>query len=457
MKMDMTKGSPLKMIILFAIPLFFSNLFQQFYNVADTAIVGHILGDHALSSVGAVSTIYGIMTSFCFGSCMGFAILLSQAFGAGDMDKLKKGIAASIELAIGIVLIFTTCGALFMKPLMRMIKVSDTLFEDGYSYIIVITCGLIVTVLYNLLSAILRAVGNSKIPLLFLTISSTLNIGLDFLFIKAFGLGIQGAAYATVLAQGISAILCLIYIGIYCKDLIPHKEDFTIPKTIYKSLLSLGCSMALMFTIVNIGTLILQIGINGLGDDVVAAHVTARKISEICMMLVSTITAAQSTFTSQNFGAGKMYRIRKSIMYSMGLLTLISTFIILMIYAFGAKLVILLTGTDNGFIISTAVSYLRTDTLFYYALSVLCLLRNVLQGISHNGITLFASILEMIGKAITVLFFVGPFGYTAIIYCEPITWIICSIPVVWATWRHLYAASFETPEVLPDIAQKKVC
>lgn len=457
MQTDMTKGSPLKTILFFAIPLFLSNLFQQFYNLADTAIVGHILGDHALSAVGSVSTIYGVLTVFCFGLTNGFSILLSQYFGSNDTKSLKKGIAASIQLSVIAAVMLSTLSAIFMKQIMRAIHVSSSLFADAYAYIIIITLGLIVNVAYNLLSSVLRAVGNSKTPLLFLTISSFLNILLDILFIKGLGLGIAGAAYATVLAQAISAALCLVYITARCRELIPQKEDFRIPKSYYQSLLSSGISMALMYTIVNIGSLILQIGINGLGNGIVAAHITARKISELLMMPVSTVASAQATYTSQNYGAGQKERIKQGIRISCLILFIWSSLSIAIVYLSGRFLVTALTGSSDEAIIRTAVRYLRINLPYYYALSALCLLRNVLQGISHNGFTLFASFLEMAGKIITVLFFVGHYGYTAICYCEPVTWIVCCIPVMAASWYYLYADSYEKPMLSFHTVRKKSC
>lgn len=455
MQMDMTTGSCAKAILFFAIPLFLSNLFQQFYNLADTAIVGHILGDHALSAVGSVSTIYGVLTVFCFGLTSGFSILLSQYFGSNDEKSLKKGIAASVVLSFASAGILSVASAVFMKPIMRAIHVSDTLFDDAYTYIMIITVGLVVNVAYNLLSSVLRSVGNSKTPLLFLTISSFLNIFLDILFIKGFGWGIAGAAYATVLAQAVSAALCFGYIAVKCRELIPHKEDFVVQKEYYRKLISYGSSMALMYTIVNIGSLILQIGINGLGTDVVAAHITARKISELFMMPGSTVAGALATFTSQNYGAGFNDRIKNGVTISCAVMLVWSTVATLIVYLFGPYLVRMITGNVDQGIIDIAVRYLRINLPYYYALSALLLFRNALQGISHNGFTLVASIFEMLGKIITVAFFVKPFGYTAICYSEPITWIICCVPVTIALWHYLYAGSFEKPMLLRRISRKR--
>lgn len=429
MKKDLTKGNPLTLILMFAFPMFLSNLFQQVYNLTDMAIVSHILGDHALSSIGAVSIIYGLITSLCFGMCTGYSILISQYFGAGNERKTKKTIAMTVELSVISSAVMTLMSVLLLKKLMHLINVSDALFEDGYSYIIVIVSGLSISIFYNMFSSVLRALGNSKVPLIFLIISSLLNVGLDIWFIGGLGLGIAGAAYATLLAQCISVILCAYYVIRYCKDILPDKEDYSFDNDLVMKMLGSGIAMALMYAIVNIGSVILQSGINSFSDDTVAAHTTARKISEICMMPVATIASTMTTYCGQNFGAGKMDRVLKGVKLAHIIGFIWSTLAIAFIYIFGDMIVRLLTGTDNITIIDTAKKYLRVDLLFYYALVILCVLRCSLQGIGRRGITVFGSVLEMAGKIIAVLFFVVPFGYDAIILCEPVIWVVCCIPV----------------------------
>ena len=429
MKKDMTVGNPLGLIIAFAIPLFASNLFQQFYNIADTAIVGHVLGDHALASVGSVSIIYSLITSLCFGMSTGFSILIAQYFGAQNEKMLQKTIATTLKLAIYISVFMTVVCLAGLKWFMSLINVSDELFADGYAYISIIVAGLVVSVLYNMLSSVLRALGNSTIPLIFLIISSILNIGLDFLFIKGLGLGIGGAAYATILAQLISVLLCVIYILVFNRDILPPRKAYKTDMKLIGSMLTSGFSMALMYAIVNVGTVVLQSGINGFEEDVVAAHMTARKISEICMMPISTFSTTMVTFCGQNYGSGKMDRVIKGIGIATALGLAVASLEIIAIHLAGRQLVVALTGTQSEFIIGTASRYLNVNLNFYYPLVVLCILRSSLQGIDRKGITVFGSALEMICKVLVVAFLVKPYGYTAIIYCEPIIWIICCIPV----------------------------
>lgn len=429
MKTDMTKGNPLRLILMFAFPLFLSSLFQQFYNIADTAIVGHALGDHALSAVGAVGSVFGLISSICFGLTNGFAILISRYFGAGDEKKMKQAIAGTIVLSLSATVLITGLAVFVLKPALRLLHTPKEIFDDAYQYIYIIVLCCVVMVGYNMLSSILRALGNSLVPLIFLIISSLLNIGMDLLFIKSFHMGIAGAAWATVLAQGISGLFCLIYIIRYCPSLRLSKEDFKIPGELIRELLLSGIAMSLMWAVVNMGTVILQSGINGLGADTIAAHISARKISEIYMMVGSALASTIATFASQNYGASQMKRVWTGVKITHILSWIWATFVIVITMFFADAMVAALTGSQNQEIIKTGAKYLRINLPFYYILYVLCILRSTLQGIGCKFWPVVASMLEMIGKVLCVLFFVKPFGYTAICFCEPITWIVCGILV----------------------------
>lgn len=439
MKLDMTKGKPLRLIVLFALPLFFSSLFQQFYNIADTAIVGHTLGDHALSAVGSVSSVYSLITSICFGLTNGFAILISRYFGAGDEKKMKQAIGGTVMLSLSATVMITIFCVFLLKPALRLLHTPEEIFADAYSYIRVIVFCCIVTVFYNMLASILRALGNSTVPLVFLIISSLLNIGLDLLFISVFHMGIAGAAWATVLAQGISGMLCFVYILKYCPSLRLKAEDFCLSGEQIRELLASGAGMSLMWAVVNIGTVILQSGINGLGANTIAAHVSARKISEIYMMVGATLSNTMSTYSSQNYGAGKMDRVWEGVKTAHMLSFVWATIVILVTMLFANYMIAALTGSVNPEIISTGARYLRINLPFYYVLFILCILRNTLQGIGCKVWPVMASLLEMLGKLITVRFFVKPFGYLAVCFCEPFTWIVCGllVSVVFFTHREM--------------------
>jgi Na+-driven multidrug efflux pump len=271
--------------------------------------------------------------------------------------------------------------------------------------------------------------------LVILIISSLSNVGLDLLFIGHFKLGVQGAAYATVLAQAFSGVLCFLYLIIFCPELRVSREDFKIESDLVKELLASGLAMSLMFVIVNIGTVILQSGINGLGTGTIAAHVAARKASEVFMTPVAILSQTISTFASQNYGAGKFDRIKKGLLNVLVIGFTWSVIVILIAYFGGDELIKGITGSDNSKIIALGAKYLRINTPFYFFLIILGTFRNMLQGLGEKMLPIIASNLEMIGKVIAVLAFVKPFGYTAICFTEPITWIICCVPVVYAFLR----------------------
>lgn len=445
MKKDLTVGSPLKLILAFGLPLLLSNLFQQCYNLADTAIVGNTLGDEALSAIGSVSVIFGLLTSLCFGMSNGFSILVAKFFGAGDEKRMKKAVAWTILLGIIVNVVLTTTFTLLLKPFMRLLNTPEEIFDNAYSYIIVIVTCCIVMMFYNMLASTLRALGNSKIPLVFLIISSALNIGMDLFFIQGLRLGLPGAAWATVIAQLISGVCCLIYIIKKCPELKLTRDDFRFDGQMIKDLLASGAAMALMFAVVNVGTVILQSGINGLGTETIAAHVAARKISELLMLGGSALASTVSTFASQNYGAGKWDRIWQGVKVTHLLGFAWSAIVIITIF-FGAEAIIGgVSGSDNPFVIATGARYLRIDTLFYFILMVLCFMRSTLQGLGSKVWPIVGSVIELLGKFIFVKFFVKPFGYEAIIWCEPVLWCICGvmISIVFFTKKEIRAVVFK--------------
>lgn len=436
MKTDMTRGDPLRLILMFAVPLFLSNLFQQVYNISDTAIVGHIIGDQALSSVGSVSSLYGLIMSLCLGMTGGFSLLTARYFGAGDEKNLKRSIAATIVLSGGFTLVLTVISIVLMKSFLRALHTPDDIFSDAYSYIIIIVSCCAVTVFYNMLSGILRALGNSIVPLIFLLISSALNIGLDVLFMIPLHMGVKGAASATVLAQLISGVLCLIYIIKCCPQIHVHREDFSFSFSFIREMLLTGLAMSMMMAVVNTGTVILQSGINKLGSSIIAGHTAARKISEIFMMAGATLSATMSTYTSQNYGAGNMKRVWQGVKITHITGWIWSTLLLIITFLFSDAIISGLTGSASPEVIETGARYLRINVPFYYVLFVLCILRNTLQGIGCKLWPVIGSVLEMLGKFLTVIIFIPKSGYTAVCFCEPVTWIICAAMVSAVFFTH---------------------
>ena len=439
MERDMTKGSPAKLILLFGLPILLSNVFQQFYNIADTAIVGHMLGDQALSAVGAVSSVYSLMLAISFGLTNGFTIPVSKYFGSKEEENMRKAIAATILLSFVAALLMTLIGVAGMRWFLKLLHIPAAIQEDGYRYIIIIAMFFAVNFLYNTMASILRAMGNSVLPLVILIVSTLFNIVLDVVFISVLQMGIAGAAYATVLAQLVASVICFGYIVTCCPALHLKKEDFNLDREIVMEVGSSGVAMAMMFGVVNIGTVILQSGINGLGVDTIAAHVSARKISDVYMMPASALGSTMATFASQNYGAGQLDRIKEGVKTAVGIGFIWTTFVIIITYLFASPMLALLTGSDNMEMIATGALYLKINLPFHYILIILCVLRSTLQAIGDKVMPVVSSTLELIGKLATTAVFIAPFGYMAVCFCEPVTWIVCAGLLMVIYHRRIYS------------------
>ena len=300
---ELTKGNPTKLLLLFSLPILLGNILQQFYNLGDTIIVGRTLGISELAAVGSTTAIVSLLFSMINGFCIGFSILTANAFGAKDENRIKETIAKSIVLMFLITITMTVLGLIFIRPLLTVLHTPADIMEDSIAYIQVIFLGLIVTAAYNLISNMLRALGDSVFPLIALAISSTLNLGLDLFCIKGLGLGIRGASIATVIAQLISVIVCLVYVIRKIPYMHIRPEHFKWNGKTVTDLLTSGAGMALMYSIVDIGSIILQSGINSLGTEIIAAHTAARKVFSFSILPISTLAASLVTFTSQNTGA----------------------------------------------------------------------------------------------------------------------------------------------------------
>lgn len=424
---DLTKGNPLKLIIFFAIPILIGNIFQQFYNLIDTVIVGQTLGVNALAAVGATAPIANLLIGFCMGMTNGFSVVIARFFGANDIKQMKKSVAGTIVLGLGTSTFLTVLSLVIMKSLLRLLNTPEDVIDNAYSFIQVLIFGLTFSMIYNMLASILRALGDTKSPLYFLIISTVVNAILDYLFICGFNMGISGAAFATILSQLLSAVLCFVYILKNYPILRLHKEDFKFDLPLIKELYSTGLSMALMLCIVAIGTVTLQNSINGFGTNTIAAHTAARKLSEIFMMPLGTLSITSATFSSQNYGANKPERIKAGLKQTILISWVWSTVVIILAFTVVPLIVSGITGTSETEIIETATKYLRIDTPFYYVLGVLLILRSTMQGIGQKLAPIFASFLELVGKIVAVCYLAPAFGYFGVCITEPIIWIVCTV------------------------------
>ncbi len=435
---DLIHGPIFQSLVIFAIPLLISNIFQQLYNTMDTMIVGNVLGDASLAAIGACTSIYDLLVGFALGIGNGLAIVTARSFGSKDEKLLKKSVAGSIVIGIFVSLGVTLIGIFGLKPLLTLLKTPVEIFDEAYRYIFVIVLFTIVMFAYNLCAGLMRAIGNSVMPLIFLIVSSLLNIVLDLLFITQFHLGVMGAAIATVIAQGISVILCFIYMINKTKLLIPSKEDFKYDAPLYKELLGQGFSMGFMSCIVSAGSVILQYGINKLGYLIIAGHTAARKIYMFFNMPFMAMGMAISTFVSQNKGANQRDRIKKALRIAYLYDVIMAGIVTLVIFLVGADLVKMISGSSEAVVLNNGTMYLKVVGPFYAVLGVLMQTRFALQGIGQKLLPLISSVIEFLGKILFVVVFIPKFEYMAVIFCEPTIWCVMTLQLLYAFYTSPY-------------------
>lgn len=426
---DLTKGSPIRLIIMFALPILLGSLFQQAYSLTDTIIIGQHLGKGSLAAVGSTTSVVSLMFNIINGTVTGFAIVVAKNFGAGDHSEMRRTIARMITFAAALTAVIIVGTLCFISPLLSALDTPEGIFAEAKIYLSIVAAGLVVTLVYNLEAAILRAVGDSVIPVVILVISTLLNIALDFLLVVAFPLGVAGAALATVIAQAISAVVCFLYLIKKRPFLMIKKEDFCFDAQSSAELFSAGLGMALMYSIVDIGSIVLQNGINGFGEDIIAAHLAARKIFSLTIMPFSAISATMVTYCSQNRGACKYSRIRKGIRDGLLLSFGWATIALALVFIAGNFLVGMIVPKGEASIAATAVLYLRVNVPFYYPLAILLGLRSALQGLGKSFVPVVASVIELLWKICTVWIMIPRFEYFGVIISEPIIWSICAVLV----------------------------
>ncbi|MGL4740525.1 MAG: MATE family efflux transporter [Sarcina sp.] len=444
---DMLKGKILKTIVIFAIPLLISSLFQQLYNTIDIMIVGHYLGETSLAAIGASGAIYELLVGFALGVGNGLSIVASRAYGAKDKKLVKKSVGASLIIGIGLTVVMMLIGHFFLFDLLKLVNTPTDIIEESYSYIYVISMSVGVMFLYNLVAGLLRSIGNSVMPLVFLIISSIINIILDIVFITNFDMGIKGAAFATVVAQGISGVLCIIYILKKTDVLIPKKEHFKFELKLYKELLGQGLSMGIMLLIVSVGTVILQTSINGFGNIIIAGHTAARKIGAFVMMPIISLSMSLATFVSQNKGANEGERIRRAIFLT-NITEIVLGFALTIVLVFLAPFFMrTISGSSNVELVNIGTKYIIINGSCYAILGILLNYRNALQGIGEKVLPLFSSIIEFIGKILFVFLVIPKLSYFGVIICEPIIWCLMLMQL---------ASCFYKNEYIKQIKEKKL-
>ena len=435
---DLVSGPIMKNLLIFMLPILVSYIFQQLYNAADTAIVGHFLGEQSLAAVGANVAIFDLMVLFAQGLGNGLCIVVSRAYGAGDERKLRMAAAGSLEIGAVTIAVMTVLSLQGLGPLLRILGTPETIYGEALAYIRIIGRWILVMFAYNLLSSLLRAIGNSAMSLVFLIISSVLNIILDIILVAGAGMGVRGAAFATVIAQGISAVLCGGYILTRARLLIPHREDWNCGKDLYRELAGQGYAMAFMGSVINVGSVILQSGINSLGATVIAGHTTARKLFMLCALPNTAMGMAISTFVSQNKGAGQRERIirgvKESYLYDM----VCCGVTIVVLFLFADELAALISGSTNPVLIGNVTAYVRFAAVFSGVLGVLHQTRLALQGLGAKFTPVVSSFIELAGKCLFAWALVPRMGYRAVILCEPLIWCVMAVYLVISFFTNPY-------------------
>ncbi len=423
--LDMTQGDPFRLVLQFSMPLFCSNLLQQLYNLTDTALAGHLLGSAALAEIGATAALYGLIMNFAFGMNNGLALTVSRYFGAGDESGIRRAVGWMVTLSAAVSLVLTGCSLLGRDALLTILQVPAQAWGGASAYLTVILLGIPLTMLYNMEAALLRAVGNS-----------VLNVGLDAAFMGPLGLGVRGAAIATVLAQGISAVLGVVYIlrGYPELRFTPRQLGAATRRAV-TSMFWAGLSMGLMSAIYNLGSVALQSSINALGSVYITAQTAARRLAELYFIPGGALGIGVATFSSQNLGAGRRSRIWQSVKAALAIYFVWWVFVMAFTFLLGGAAIRGITGSTDEVIISNALLYLKISAPVIPPMAVLVILRNMLQGIRHTVEPLLASGLELVGKVIFAVWLVPVRGYRAVCFCEPTTWVVCFVFILLAVWR----------------------
>lgn len=430
MTKDMTTGNPVKLILYFSIPLLIGNIFQQFYSMVDTIIVGRYLGVKSLAAVGSTGSINFLVIGFVLGLSSGFSVLVSQRFGANDEEGVKKAVASAIVLSTIATIILTIFGVFAAKPMLNLLNTPDDIIDIAHSYIVIILGGVFATFLYNMISSILRALGDSKTPLYFLIVSSILNIVLDLVFIINFSMGVAGAAYATIISQGVSGFLCLVYTAKKFPILRMNKSHFKFDSEYIKQHLIIGIPMALQFSITSIGVAIIQGAVNSFGSVVVAAFTAASRVEQLMMQPSITFGITMATYSAQNLGAGNIARIREGVKQCTKINILIAILSGVILVSFGPFFVNLFMPESDANVMAYSMKYLTISAMFFIPLSLIFIYRNTLQGMGYTFMPMMAGFGELVARTIVAFTLPGIIGYVGVCLASPVAWFAAAIPLI---------------------------
>lgn len=423
MTKDLTKGSPLKLILYFAFPTYLGMLFQQFYNIVDTVIVGKLLGIRALAGVGATGSLNFMVLGFCMGLCSGFAIPIAQKFGAHEFSQLRKYVANSYWLAAICSVLLTVPVCLFCRPILRLMNTPEDVFEYAYRYIFIIFLGIPAAFLYNILAGILRSLGDSKTPVVFLALSSAMNIALDIITIRLFGMGVEGTALATVISQAVSGIICLFHMKKRYAILRMNSQERRPDKGCMGRLCYMGIPMGLQYSVTAIGSLIIQATMNGFGSSAVAGATAAQRINGFLACPVEALGATMAPYTGQNMGAGKLERIGQGVKAASLCGFGCSAVLYAVVALFGRDLVCLFLDVPDEQVIGYAAQFLKITVSGYCLLTLVNVVRFSIQGMGFSVLAILSGVMEMIARALAGLVIAPRLGFTGVALGHPMAWI----------------------------------
>ncbi len=427
---SLVHDKPIKAILLFAIPLYIGQLFSLCYGLIDIRIIGRFLGDASLAAVGATTALSDLLMEFEGGIVCGFGIIIAKQFGANNNSRMKRAIGGTVFLSITLTIFISAICLIFMPYILSFLNISEELRPEAASYITIVVAGMIASVLYTICATILRAIGDSFTPLIFLIISNILNIFLDIFLVVNLNMGVTGAALATVLTQALSALLCFIYMRKKYPQIVLKLSDLKPKKDIYKELLPNGLSMGFMLSFVLLGSLALQTAINALGFDIIVAHTAARKATMIFLIPLFVLGSALATFCGQNLGAKEYRRIREGIKGTVLISSIWCIASLVIIFTLAPTLVNLITASTQPNVITNATLYLKVNSIFYILPAIICILRNSMQGFGDTKTPLVSSFIELAGKVIIAFLLVPAMRYMGVIVSEPIVWAVMVIPLL---------------------------
>lgn len=424
---DMTVGKPLPLIMKFALPLLISNFFQQLYSISDILLVGHLLGVKALAAVGAAAPIFFFLVMACIGFTNGLTVIAAQSFGAKNFEKLRRSVVTATFLSFSFTIIFSLSVYFLMDRILILMNLPQEIFKDTKDFLQILCYGVIMIVCFNFLSGLMRALGDSKTPLYFLIFTTLLNIVFNVIFIYFCKMGVRGSSLGTVTAMSVSVFACLFYIKKHFTVLLPHKQDLVIRWNFCKQHLIIALPMAVQFSIIALGSAITQTICNKFGFVTIAAMTAAMRIEQVAGQPMVSLGIAMSTYVAQNYGAGKIARLRRGVLQCSIVSFAASLFLAMLVFVFGREIVDVFVPKEQpelvGEIISLARTYLKISVVFYFFLGQIFIFRNSCQGMGNSVSPMVSSIVELLMRAFAAIYLTKIFGFVGLCFASPLAWI----------------------------------